>query len=253
MGRTEKLKLQIFVTRLMFSGYNYAEQILPQKEVIIDTYKSPEIVHDPDLSKRMAALENWAYNVDSRLKFFGEKLSKLDNLEAQIEQYSLKYLQNNIIQIFNMNDNSDAIALKLKGYFDKHYVTKDEMQTMSQEIHERLMSAWKPEMDEDRIRRIVQEYLAVFERRQMELIVERIKEYVKEVEVRHVGTNFDIEEIKKVVAGMLEIYDADKTGLVDFALESAGENNIVIDQLPCIYLFFLRFNPDKSLLLFKMY
>lgn len=227
MGRTEKLQLQKFVTCFMFSGYNYAEQILPQKEVIINTYKSPEIVHDPDLAKRMAALENWAFNVDSRLKFFDEKLSKLNNLEAQIEQYSLKYLQNNLIQIFNMNDNSDAIALKLKDYFDKHYVTKDEMQTMSQEIHERLMSAWKPEMDEDRIRQMVQEYLAVFERRQMELIVERVKEYVKEIEVRHVSADFNIEEIKKIVAGMLETYDADKTGLVDFALESAGESNIV--------------------------
>lgn len=214
----------------MFSGYNYAEQILPQKEVIIDTYKSPDIVHDPDLSKRMAALENWALNVDSRLKFFGEKLSKLDNLEAQIEQYSIKHLQNNLIQIFNMNDNSDAIALKLKDYFDKHYVTKDQMQTMSQEIHERLISAWKPEIDEDRIRQIVQEYLAVFERKQMELIVERIKEYVKEIEVRHVGIDFDIEQIKKIIAGMLEVYDADKTGLVDFALESAGENNACISS-----------------------
>lgn len=228
MGRTEKLQLQTFVTYFMISGYNYAEQTLPQKQVIIDKYKSPEIVQDLDLSKRMAVLENWALNVDSRLNYFGEKLSKLDNLEAQIEQYSLKYLQNNLIQIFNMNDNSDAVALKLKDYFDKHYLTKDQMQTVSQEIHERLISAWKPEIDEDRIRQIVQEYLAVFERRQMELIVERIKEYMKEVEVRHVGIDFDIEAIKKVVAGMLDVYDADKTGLVDFALESAGENHPII-------------------------
>lgn len=195
----------------------------------MDTYKPPEIVQDPDLSKRMAALENWAFKVDSRLKFFDDKLSKLDNLDAQIEQYSLKHLQNNLIQIFNMNDNSDAIALKLKDYFDKHYVTKDQMLIMSQEIHERLISAWKPEMDEDKIRQIVQEYLAVFERRQMEIIVERVKEYVKEIEVRHVGTDFDTEAMKKVIVGMLQVYDADKTGLVDFALESAGMNNYFKD------------------------
>ncbi|KAI5651940.1 hypothetical protein NE865_00277 [Phthorimaea operculella] len=204
------------------SCYNCADQILPQKPEIVDTYKSPEIVQDPDLSKRMAALEHWAVNVDTKLKSFDQKLSKLDNLEAQIEHYSLKHLQNNLIQIFNMNDNSDAIALKLKEYFDKHYMTREETQKISLEIHERLISSWKPDLDEDRIRQMIQEYLAVFERNQMQLILERVKEYVKEIEIRHVESGFDVEAVKRIVAGMLEVYDADKTGLVDYALESAG-------------------------------
>lgn len=176
----------------------------------------------------MAALESWALNVDTKLKYFDNKLSKLDNLEAHIEQYSLKHLQNNLIQIFNTNDNTDAIALKLKDYFDKHYITKDQMQVMSQEIHEKLINAWKPDIDEDKIRQMVQEYLAVFERRQMELIVERVREYVREIEVRHVETGFDAEAVKKIVAGMLNVYDADKTGLVDYALESAGKCNFMM-------------------------
>ncbi|XP_049869019.1 klaroid protein-like [Pectinophora gossypiella] len=204
-----------------YGCYNYADQILPQEQ-IVDSYKSPVIVQDPDLSKRMEALETWAVNVDTRLKFFDQKLSKFDNLEAQIEHYSLKHLQNNLIQIFNMADNSDAIALKLKGYFDQHYMTKDQMQAMSIEIHEKLISSWKPDLDEDRIRQLIQEYLGVFERRQMELILERVREYVKEIEVRHVEAGFDVEAVKKIVAGMLNVYDADKTGLVDYALESAG-------------------------------
>lgn len=207
------------------SGYNYGGQATPRElpeQLIVDTYKPPTILQDPDLSKRMAALEGWAVNVDTRLKYFDQKLSRLDNFEAQIEQYSLKYLQQNIIQVFNDNDNSDALAAKLKQYFDKDYVTKEQMQAMSQEIHERLINTWKPDMDEDRIRLMVQEYLAVFERRQMEIITERIKEYIKEVEVRTVHSEIDIEAVKRVVAGMLDVYDADKTGLVDYALESAG-------------------------------
>lgn len=198
----------------------------PADQLVVDTYKPPQILQDPDLSKRMAALEGWAVNVDTRLKYFDQKLSRLDNFEAQIEQYSIKHMQQNIIQIFNENDNAGALAAKLKQYFDKDYVTKEQMQAMSQEIHERLISSWKPDMDEDRIRQMVQEYLAVFERRQMEIIVERIKEYVRDVEVNtvHTGhTGIDIDAVKRVVAGMLDVYDADKTGLVDYALESAGK------------------------------
>ncbi|XP_013199804.1 klaroid protein [Amyelois transitella] len=205
-----------------YGCYRYADEILPQTPVVVDTYKPPQIVQDPDLTKRMAALEDWAINVDSKLKSFDQKLSKFDNLEAQIEQYSLKHLQQNLIQVFNLNDNSEAIAAKLKAHFDKQYLTKDQMQTMSQEIHERLISSWKPEMDEDKIRMMIQEYLSVFERRQLELITQRVKEYVREVEIHHHGTGFDVEAVKRIVAGMLEVYDADKTGLVDYALESAG-------------------------------
>ncbi|CAG9093581.1 unnamed protein product [Plutella xylostella] len=213
------------------SGYNYVDvdqisQYLPQQQTLPvsqDTYRPPQIVQDPNLAKRIAALEDWAVNADSKLKFFDQKLSKLDNLEAQIESYSLKHLQQNLITILNVNsENGEAIAAKFKDYFDKHYVTKEQMQVMSQEIHERLISSWKPDLDEDRIRQLVQEYLLVFERKQTELLVKKVKEYVKEVQVTKVDVGFDVEAVKRIVAGMLDVYDADKTGVVDYALESAG-------------------------------
>lgn len=178
------------------------------------------MIQDLDLTKRMAALEGWAVNVDSKLKFFDQKLSKIDNLEAQIEQYSFKYLQQNLIQVFN-TENTDALAEKLKAYFDKYYMTGEQLQILSKEVHERLISTWKPDMDEDTIRRLIQEYMSVFEKKQMEIIAERIKLYVRDVEIQ-TGTGTDIEAVKRVVAGMLNVYDADKTGLVDYALESAG-------------------------------
>lgn len=215
-------EVQMELMLILFPDYNYGEQTPAAEQLVVDTYKPPQILQDPDLSKRVAALEDWAVNVDTRLKYFDQKLSRLDNLEAQIEQYSLKYLQQNLIQVFNENDNAGVLAAKLKEYFDKDYVSKEQMQAMSQEIHERLISTWKPDMDEDRIRQMVQEYLAVFERQQMEIIVERVKEYVKELEVQTVHTGIDVEAVKRIVAGMLNVYDADKTGLVDYALESAG-------------------------------
>lgn len=167
----------------------------------------------------MAALEDWAINVDQRLKNFDHKLSKIDNLEAQIEQYSFKYLTQNLIQVFN-GENLGILVEKLKPHFDKLNLNPDQLSKLSQEVHERLISQWKPDMDEDRIRQLIQEYLAVFERRQMELVIEKVRQYVREVEVHHGG--IDVEVIKKIVAGMLDVYDADKTGLVDYALESAG-------------------------------
>lgn len=100
----------------------------------------------------MSALEDWALNVDSKLKIFDKKLSKFDNLEAQIENYSFRHLQQNLIQILSTNDNTEALAAKLKSQFDRDYITKEQMQAMSQEIHERLISSWKPDLDEDKIR-----------------------------------------------------------------------------------------------------
>ncbi|CAG4979673.1 unnamed protein product [Colias eurytheme] len=214
--------------RRFWSDYNYADQkeSLPKRE-IIDTYKPPVILQDSDLTKRVEALENWAIKVDNRLTLFDNKLSKLDNLEAQIEQYSFKHLQQNLIQILSVNDNSEAIASKLKEHFDRNYISKDEMQLLSQEIHEKLINSWKPELSEDDIRRMIQEYLLSVEKKQMELIVEKVKEYVARVEVSAPGGagdpgSVDMEEIRRLVSSMLQIYDADKTGLVDYALESAG-------------------------------
>ncbi|CAH2980440.1 unnamed protein product [Chilo suppressalis] len=216
------LLLLLILPALAYGCYNYSDRILPQPEpVIVDTYKPPEILQDSDLTKRMAALEGWAVNVDSKLKLFDRKLSKFDNFEAQIEQYSLKYLQQNFIQILT-DGNNEALAAKLKAYFDKYYISNDQLQMISKEIHERLISSWQPGMDEDRIRKLVQEYLAVFEKKQTVLMLERVREYVREIEVRGEGGSFDPEAVKKIVAGMLNIYDADKTGLVDYALESAG-------------------------------
>lgn len=212
-------------------------QLLPQPEakpaaVIVDTYTPPQVIQDPNLSKRLAEIEQWAQSVNTKLLNFDQKLSKLDHLEAHIESYSLRHLQNNLIQIFNVDSaNGEAVAAKLKAHFDKLYVTKDQMQTMSQEIHERLINSWKPDMDDAKIRQIIQEYLSVFEKRQLEIVRERVKELVKEVHTKevhhhHTEAGFDVEAVKRIVAGMLETYDADKTGTVDFALESAGMFNL---------------------------
>lgn len=198
--------------------------MLPKQEIVIDSYKPPTILQDVDLTKRISALEDWALNVDSRIKFFDQKLTILDGLETKIEEYSFKNLQQNLIQILSVGTNSDDLAAKLKHHFDKSYISNAQMEALSREIHEKLINSWKPGIDEDGMRRIVQEYLLAIEKRQMELIVQKVREYVREVETRpETRTDVDLEEVRKLVAGMLEVYDADKTGLVDYALESAGK------------------------------
>lgn len=222
MGRTERKTLETN-KNVHFTDYNYADQILPQ-QTIVNNYKPPIIMQESELTKRIAALEQWALDVDTRLKYFDQKLSRLDNFETQIEQYSLNHLQNNLIKVFNANVNAGLVAEKLKQYFDNEYISKVQMDALSLEIEDRIARTWKQGMDEDKIRQLIQEYVSVFERRQLEIIREKVKEYTKEIEVRteHTGMDLDIEAVKKVVAGMLDVYDADKTGLVDYALESAG-------------------------------
>lgn len=221
MGRTEGECLTKFDFSFSFSGYNYSDFIIQEKQILDDAYSSPRISQDSDLADRMRALEAWALSVDSRLKLFDQKLSKLDNIESQIEQYSLMHLQQNLMQILT-RDNTDALALKLKAYFDQNYVTPDQLREASLVLNERLANIGQAELDEDRIKEMVQEYLALFERRQLEVIVQKVEEHVKDVEVQRTGSGVDMEAVRTLVAGMLEVYDADKTGLVDYALESAG-------------------------------
>lgn len=222
MGRTEGECLTKFDFSFSFSGYNYSDFVIQEKEILDDAYSSPRISQDSDLADRMRALEAWALSVDSRLKLFDQKLSKLDNIESQIEQYSLMHLQQNLMQILT-RDNTDALALKLKAYFDQNYVTPDQLREASRVLNERLANIGQAELDEDRIKEMVQEYLAMFERRQLEVIVQKVEEHVKDVEVQRTGSGVDMEAVRTLVAGMLEVYDADKTGLVDYALESAGQ------------------------------
>ncbi|XP_068631719.1 klaroid protein-like [Battus philenor] len=203
-----------------YGYYNYRETTTDQP-ALVDTYSAPVILNDADLTKRVAALETWAVNVDTKLKSVDQKISNLDKLETKIEQYSIRHLQQNLVSVLSTKDNSEALAERLKAYLDKHYISNTEMDRMSHEIHERLINSWKPEMSEDTIRGIVQEYLSTTERKQLEIILKKVQEYVNDME-RPSGVDLNVMEIKKIVAGMLDVYDADKTGLVDYALESAG-------------------------------
>lgn len=195
-----------------------------KENVPVDAYKPPEISQDSNINERVAALESWALKVDNRLNYFDKKISVVDNLEARIEEYSVKHLQRNLIRILSDDVNSDAVAEKLKRHFDRNYVSNEQISLISQEIHERLLNSWQTEMNEDKIRQIVQDYLYDVEKKQMEIIVTKIREYVGEVESRGVmrSSQMDLEEVKNMVMGMLQVYDADRTGKVDYALESAG-------------------------------
>ncbi|XP_061377219.1 klaroid protein-like isoform X1 [Danaus plexippus] len=207
-----------------YGYYNYKDVLMYKENVPVDAYKPPEISQDSNINERVAALESWALKVDNRLNYFDKKISVVDNLEARVEEYSVKHLQRNLIRILSDDVNSDAVAEKLKRHFDRNYVSNEQISLISQEIHERLLNSWQTEMNEDKIRQIVQDYLYDVEKKQMEIIVTKIREYVGEVESRGVmrSSQMDLEEVKNMVMGMLQVYDADRTGKVDYALESAG-------------------------------
>ncbi|XP_037812679.1 sun domain-containing protein 1 [Lucilia sericata] len=153
-----------------------------------------------------------------------EITSKLNTLKD--DQFSLlnQQVKLSLIEILGFKDTTKDGAqlseIDLQNWVRNMFVAKDYLELRLAEINNRTNDKIKQEIDKsgmflmrDISERLKQEIIISVENKQKEtqaVLKGQIKEALSEQEVRN------------IVKSVLAIYDADKTGLVDFALESAG-------------------------------
>ncbi|XP_061386024.1 klaroid protein-like [Musca vetustissima] len=175
-----------------------------------------------DLLKRLQELE---FNTDQRFSSLLQEIStKLNTLKE--EQFHLlnQQVKLSLIDILGFSSSLKNGAKfddgDLQHWVNSMFVAKDYLEQRLSDINNHTHDKIKQEIDKS----------AMFLMRD---ISERLKqEIITAVENKHKETNTKLEgqikaalseeEVRNIVKSVLAIYDADKTGLVDFALESAG-------------------------------
>ncbi|KAM7346176.1 sad1 and UNC84 domain-containing protein klaroid [Cochliomyia hominivorax] len=174
------------------------------------------------LSRRLRELElSTDHKFANLLQDITEKLSALKDDQFQLLNQQVKL---SLIEILGFKettkDGAQISELDLQNWVRNMFVAKDYLELRLAEINNRTNDKIKQEIDKsgmflmrDISERLKQEIIISVENKQKEtqaVLKGQIKEALSE------------EEVRNIVKSVLAIYDADKTGLVDFALESAG-------------------------------
>lgn len=160
--------------------------------------------------------------------FENYKIENNQRLENIVNEINLKIVSGNEKQFVAINDQIRVVLMELMGYKEDKlgdvalkdwvqslFVAKSDLEARLLEIHGNINS--NMEVEFQRSSGILMKTIS--ENLKKEILAHLEKQ--RDVSVKVPG-NLDDEHIKKIVAAALAVYDADKTGLVDYALESAG-------------------------------
>lgn len=176
-----------------------------------------------DLIKRLQDLE---ISTDQRFSNLMQDVSlKLSSLKDEQFQLLNQQVKLSLIDILGFRTSSTVDGSKfdesdLQNWINSMFVAKDYLEQRLLDINNRTNDKIRQEIDKSSM------FL-------MRDISEKLKEeIIMAVEKKHQESNTKLEgqikaalseeEVRNIVKSVLAIYDADKTGLVDFALESAG-------------------------------
>ncbi|XP_053685075.1 klaroid protein [Sabethes cyaneus] len=147
---------------------------------------------------------------------------------AQQEQFAglNAIIKKNIVTILGMNVHDDVTDEDLKTWISNLFVAKDYLESRLKEYQEGVSTLIQQEMErsaavlmKDISEKIQKEVLSSVQTFKSEL---NIDAKAGRVTSDGGGGGMSEDEVRRIVRDALRIYDADKTGLVDYALESAG-------------------------------
>lgn len=228
------------------SGDDNFKLSLEQQKQIIDNLNEDIAFIKLSLNDKLAENQDLHYSIKQLQQTQDALLQRLKELELSTdqrfnnllkeitlklttlkdEQFKLlnQQLKLSLIEILGFKettkDGAQLSELDLQNWVRNMFVAKDYLELRLSEINNRTNEKIKQEIDKsgmflmrDISERLKQEIIVSVEHKQMETqsaLKNQIREALSEQEVRN------------IVKSVLAIYDADKTGLVDFALESAG-------------------------------
>ncbi|TMW52504.1 hypothetical protein DOY81_002405 [Sarcophaga bullata] len=229
------------------SGDDHFKLSLEQQKQIIDNLNEDIAFIKLSLNDKLAENQDLHYSIKQLQQTQDALLLRLQELELSTDQrfnnllkeitLKLTTLKDEQFKLLNQQvklslieilgfketttkDGAQLSELDLQNWVRNMFVAKDYLESRLSEINNRTNEKIKQEIDKsgmflmrDISERLKQEIIVSVEHKQMETqsaLKNQIREALSEQEVRN------------IVKSVLAIYDADKTGLVDFALESAG-------------------------------
>ncbi|XP_049297692.1 klaroid protein isoform X1 [Anopheles funestus] len=181
-----------------------------------------------------------SYRLESN-ELYQKLLADIDNrLNAlREEKYEgvNKVIRENIITILGLNVKQDIADADLRAWINGLFVARDHLEQRLEEIQAKVNVDVREEINRAAAR-LMQE---ISEQMRMEMMF-RLKEEMESSATSHrtvtsesktsadgddappklTSSNLTEDDVKRIVRDALIVYDADKTGMVDYALESAG-------------------------------
>lgn len=179
-----------------------------QPQIIEKIVESPNSIDPTVLIHQQDLIEKLYLEVDS-LK---EKLAANENIDEQISYLSSKQNMEMFVNLFGLDkkDGSPVTKDDIKEWLKKETVNKEEVELKLSEIL-KIASADMSKKISDAVKSEVAQQKIIS------------SNSIVPPAIVNTGGGCNCEEtIHKIVSAMLAIYDADKTGKVDYAMESAG-------------------------------
>ncbi|XP_055602442.1 klaroid protein isoform X2 [Uranotaenia lowii] len=136
-------------------------------------------------------------------------------------------IKKNIVTILGLNVQEDFSDEDLKTWISNLFVAKDYLENRLKEYQAGVNAVIQQEMErsaatlmKDVSEKIQKEILAAIQTQKSEINLE--SETGRTATTGSGGSGLSEDDVRRIVRDSLRIYDADKTGLVDYALESAG-------------------------------
>ncbi|XP_058838632.1 klaroid protein-like [Topomyia yanbarensis] len=204
---------------------HFTEKLLASSLMVEDNLKSLRENQD------RIADQVHSYRIENDEKYV-RLLASIDErlAAAQQEQFAglNTIIKKNIITILGLNVQEDFTDEDLKTWISNLFVAKDYLESRLKEYQEGVSALIQQEME----RSAVTLMKDISEKIQTEVLAS-IQSFKNEVNIdakaggipsENGGSGGGITEdhVRRIVRDALRIYDADKTGLVDYALESAG-------------------------------
>ncbi|XP_051157448.1 uncharacterized protein LOC127279253 isoform X2 [Leptopilina boulardi] len=162
----------------------------------------------------------------SLLQILTDKVQRLERKDMMQTEHLKNFTQ--VIESLKNEKNYETInAMKVEfealrdNYFQLKSCCDSNVQKLTDEdieshINRVLAGYFGSSTSKEELSRVMQSLLLIRENDNIQ------KETVKESEVERIRGDVSLEDMRRIVKEILKIYDADKTGRVDYALESAG-------------------------------
>ena len=206
--KLELSKLKVDLTSKFTGVNNEFVAIRGDHKTLIDDFDKFKLSND-------AKLQQLLLNIDLKLKSSG------DSYYASID----KSVRKNLVTILGIQTKGGDEEINdgdLKSWIQNMFVAKEYLEMRLKDLESKSNVAFKAEIDESggimmqKINDKIQEEI-------MLAVNTKSKHYEALGKLPgSIGAGLDVDEVRRIVREVLAIYDADKTGLVDFALESAG-------------------------------